>query len=80
MKRVNLQMLGVSVNDLLTREQMKKVMGGDEGSGSGSGDNRAAGSYKCCPKDQPNSAQCSTCVTVPKGSHAVCEQGVVTTC
>ncbi len=37
MKKMKLQMLGLSVNDLLSREQMKKVMGGS-GSG-GSGDN-----------------------------------------
>ena len=35
MKKMKLQMLGLSVNDLLSREQMKKVMGG---SGDGSGD------------------------------------------
>lgn len=36
MKKLNLQSLGLSVNELLTREQMKKVMGGSGGSG-GSG-------------------------------------------
>lgn len=36
MKKMKLQMLGLSVNDLLSREQMKKVMGGS-GSGSGAG-------------------------------------------
>lgn len=36
MKKLKLQTLGLSVNDLLTREQMKKVMGGCGGSG-GSG-------------------------------------------
>ncbi len=34
MKKMKLQMPGMSINDLLSREQMKKVMGG---SGSGSG-------------------------------------------
>ncbi len=33
MKKVKLQMLGLSVNDLLSREQMKKIMGGSGGSG-----------------------------------------------
>lgn len=32
---MKLQTLGLSVNDLLTREQMKKVMGGSGGSGGG---------------------------------------------
>ena len=36
MKKVKLQMLGLSVNDLLSREQMKKVMGGSGAGGSGS--------------------------------------------
>ena len=34
---MKLQMLGLSVNDLLSREQMKKVIGGSGGSGGGSG-------------------------------------------
>ncbi len=42
MKKMKLQMLGLSVNDLLSREQMKKVMGG---SGSGSG---GSGGGNCC--------------------------------
>lgn len=36
MKKLNIQSLGLSLNDLLTREQLKKVYGGS-GSGSGSG-------------------------------------------
>lgn len=35
MKRMKLKSLGLSVNDLLTREQLKTVYGGSEGSGSG---------------------------------------------
>ncbi len=33
MKKMKLQMLGLSVNDLLSREQMKKVMGGSGANG-----------------------------------------------
>ncbi len=38
MKKMKLQMLGLSVNDLLSREQMKKVMGGSGSGSGGSGD------------------------------------------
>ena len=37
MKKIKLQMLGLSVNDLLSREQMKKVVGGSGGGSGGSG-------------------------------------------
>lgn len=55
MKKLKLQTLGLSVNDLLTREQMKKVMGG---SGTGSG---STGGGCNCPMFWhclPSSGQC----------------------
>jgi hypothetical protein len=47
MKKMKLQMLGLSVNDLLSQEEMKKVMGG---SGSGSG-NCPPNTYACICTD-----------------------------
>lgn len=58
----------------LSREQMRKIMGGVLPSTTG------GTKYKCCPKDQPDSQFCSTCVTVQPGYHALCSQGVVTPC
>ena len=49
MKKMQLQMLGLSINDVLSREQMKKVMGGS-GSGSG-GDTDPCGTGRSCCKD-----------------------------
>lgn len=56
----------------LSREEMKRVSGGFKDD-----DEKK---YKCCPKGQPNSESCSICITVKKGYHAECDQGVVTTC
>lgn len=53
MKKLKLQTLGLSVNELLSREQLKKVMGG---SGGGSG----ASNVYCCT--------CSNSNNQPSGS------------
>jgi len=74
MKKLKLDFQSLNA-EVLTRNQLKQILGGDDGSGGGAG-----GKYKCCPKGQPDSQFCSTCVTVPAGSHAVCSQGVVTSC
>lgn len=74
MKKLKLDLQSLNA-EVLTRSQLKNVLGG-LGSNPGSG----GGSYKCCPKDQPDSQFCSTCVDVPTGSHAVCSDGVVTSC
>ena len=44
MKKMKLKSLGLNVNDLLTREQLKKIYGGS-GSGGSGGD--------CIPDGQP---------------------------
>lgn len=63
MKRLNLKIGGVG--EMLTREQMKKVIGGEYAGG---------GSYQCCPLVSSN-VSCSDCVNVPSGSTASCSHG-----
>ena len=67
MKKLRLNLQNIEGSPVLTREQLKKVLGGDD-PGSDGGSTRK----KCCPKDNCSSAQCSTCVTIPSGSHADC--------
>lgn len=52
----------------LSKDEIKKVMGGYYDDFGDAGDKQ----QKCCPKGDCNSSACSTCVTVPKGSHADC--------
>lgn len=70
MKKLTLKLEGIK--EMLTREQMKKVVGG---SGSGGG-NR----YQCCPGPGDGGIGCSSCVTVPDGSTASCTLGTLTRC
>lgn len=68
MKRMKLQSLGLSVNDLLTREQLKSIYGG---SGSGSGCKPAC--YKWNGSSM-NSGTCSEKSTIVNGHKLIyCE-------
>lgn len=75
MKKLKLKALELGAKELLTREQLKMVLGGDDGSGSGSG---SGSGIKC---DCNTSADCKdtakpTCVNGcngPKdGYYGVC--------
>ena len=52
MKKLKLQLQSLNA-EVLTRSQLKKVLGGDEGTTKGDG-----GMYKCCPSGWPNSPSC----------------------
>ena len=75
MKKLQLKLDGVK--EMLTREQMKKIIGG---SGSGSG----GGNYKCCYTKTGGSTGCSSCyhyTTKPTcGTNSEGTQGVLTSC
>ena len=75
MKKMNLQMLGLSVNDLLSREQMKKVMGGS-GSGSG-GEGNCSGScnYQWTDYQGHTHTTTGTCMTSQPGNRCYCSSG-----
>jgi len=53
MKKLNLKL--DSIKEMLTKEQMKKVLGGDYG-GYGS-------KYKCCWSGTSNCSECVTCTS-----------------
>ena len=74
MKRLKLNLQSLNA-EVLTRSQLKQILGGDDGSTPGDG-----GLYKCCPAGQPNSSSCSTCIILEKGYSGTCAQGVVTGC
>jgi len=65
MKKLNLKLGGIK--EMLTREQMKKVVGGGK-------------RYSCCPGAMAVNVQCSECVTVPAGYTATCSLGTLTPC
>ncbi|MBW7891508.1 MAG: hypothetical protein H3C48_10895 [Chitinophagaceae bacterium] len=67
MKKLKLNFQHFDDTEVLTREQLKKITGG-EGSDSGGGTKK----QKCCPKNDCNSPQCSSCVVIPPGHHADC--------
>ena len=60
----------------LSKHEMKMVMGGDGGREGDLGDGGVL--VKCCPKNEPNSLQCSVCI-IAYGT-ASCDKGVVTDC
>jgi len=66
--KLNLQHLGNA--EVLTRSQLKNVLGGGALETTNKG-----GNYKCCPTGQSDSQFCSSCVYVPAGSHPVCANG-----
>ncbi len=74
MKKLNLKLGGIK--EMLSREQMKKVVGGD---GYGYYDSNSK-SYRCCPGAFAINIQCSECVTVPAGYTASCTMGNLTAC
>ena len=55
MKKLKLSELNLGNAEVLSREELKKVLGG-MGSGGGSGDGRV---WQCCWKDYPE--DCSSC-------------------
>jgi len=60
MKKLKLKALELGANELLSREQLKNVLGGD-GSGGGSGSGCWSSScYKCCTPDLKTCGQCNT--------------------
>lgn len=69
MKKLILNPNAFNKGEVLTRAQLKKVMGGD-GSDTGSG---AGGYYKCC--NYQNCTSCGEKTWVPSGSVGVCENG-----
>lgn len=69
MKKLKLQSLGLSLNDLLTREQLKTIYGASGSGGNGSGDRM----YRCCLNNYPD--VCNECTYVPSGSTIVCPSG-----
>lgn len=65
MKKLSLEMLRLTSDDVLERSQMKKITGGYSGGG--------AGSYKCCTMN----AGCSACATC---TNCHCSLGTLTAC
>jgi hypothetical protein len=72
MKKLSLKMKGIG--EMLTREQMKMVLGGDGFEGGGNG------AYKCCPGPGNGTVQCSDCIVPPNGSTPSCTVGILTAC
>jgi hypothetical protein len=71
MKKLKLQTLGLSVNDLLSREQLKKVIGGS-GSGGSGGDG-------CCAHNADWSWQyCDQNMTLSEAKQWATERAVAT--
>lgn len=68
MKKLILKRPDFKDGEVLTRSQLKKVLGGD---GSGSGGSGTV-KKKCC---YTNPTGCSVCVDVPAGSSASCPSG-----
>ncbi|HXH98688.1 MAG TPA: hypothetical protein VNI52_00335 [Sphingobacteriaceae bacterium] len=69
MKKLNFKLGGIG--EMLTKEQMKKVVGGDYGGKKG---------YQCCPGPGDGGIDCSDCVEVKPGETATCTQGNKTAC
>ncbi|HEY4326118.1 MAG TPA: hypothetical protein VGN20_19165 [Mucilaginibacter sp.] len=72
MKKLQLKALEIGAKEVLSRAQLKNVLGGTGTDTSG------PGYFKCCPGGDKNSPQCSTCSFVPSGSHCTCTQGTCT--
>ena len=62
----------------LSKDEMKKVMGGEDYWDELQQDDGQGVLVKCCPKNQPDSPQCSRCILA--FGTASCSQGVVTDC
>ena len=71
MKKLSLKMKGIG--EMLTREQMKKVLGGDGFEGGTRG-------YQCCPGPGNGTIGCSACVVYPSGTIVSCTVGTLTAC
>lgn len=79
MKKLKLKALDLSAKEILTREQLKKILGGSDG-GSGSGDGKCETKCKC-----PKGHIVRDGVTLPTISVYPCtvckiEEGVSVTC
>ncbi|MGN6299177.1 MAG: hypothetical protein ACTHM7_20455 [Ginsengibacter sp.] len=75
MKRVKLQMLGLSVNDLLTREQMKKVMGGSGSGGSGGDTCSGSCDYQWTDAQGHTHTTTGSCLLAQPGNLCYCSSG-----
>ncbi|WP_291403828.1 hypothetical protein [Daejeonella sp.] len=76
MKKLSLKMKGIG--EMLSREQMKNVLGGRASEVEVEGGEGRK--YQCCPGPGNGTVSCSECVFVPSGSHAQCTLGTLTAC
>ncbi len=67
MKKLKLDAINFGNLEILTREQLRGLVGG---SGSGSGSGSTNNCYQCC-----NGAGCSQCVNFRAGTTPICGQG-----
>lgn len=80
MKKISLRNLNLKEVEKLSREQLKNVLGGFTGLTEDVTYAEHDGRYKCCPKGDPTSSQCSECVEADSGDMVSCELGTVYPC
>jgi len=71
MKKLSLKASDLHKGEVLTRKQLKNVLGGDDGSG-GSDTSGGTKSLKCC---YTNPTGCSECKTFPSNANVICPEG-----
>ena len=78
MKKLSLKASDLHKGEVLTRKQLKSVLGGDDGSGGSGTSGGATKNVMCCYHP---GAVCLTCATVPINANVSCEMGgTVTAC
>lgn len=65
MKKLKLNLENLDGTEVLSRAQLKNLLGGFSGE---------VVKKKCCPTNQCSSSSCSECVEVPPGHTATCTQ------
>jgi hypothetical protein len=74
MKKLKLKALELGAKELLSREQLKHVIGGDDGSGSG-GAHTCYGSQSSCSYDQAGSGSVNGSCSTNSNGRCVCGNG-----
>ncbi|SFW66210.1 hypothetical protein SAMN02927921_03096 [Sinomicrobium oceani] len=74
MKKLKLKALNLNAEELLTRAQMKAILGGSNGSGGNGG----SGGFNCsvpgqkCTSDSECGGNCPKCVKIPQQDYSIC--------